>query len=194
MSTTIQITVPFPSRWRKAGPRERYADIVRRHGAPAGIVNEPRGLAYWYPDPLSSAVPVRYSRIEMRDQALPHGDHFDFLTNTLGDIGATPAQECELRKISPSIAYDPLAKELSARCHFEGANAATLYLGLLVLLGELTGDEAAARYKPTIERTAKSAAELEKIERALSGARTSLAIATDPRREAVDLFDSDDGE
>lgn len=59
----------------------------------------------------------------------------------------------DVRALSESVGYDSLRKELSASCHFLGANVATLFLCMQVAEGKTSLVEARRQYGPSIKAT-----------------------------------------
>lgn len=96
------------SNWRFSGPRDRFLDIVQEFGPQNWLVNQPGGEATW----LNRAF---YSRITLRDESVGHGNHCDYLYATIGNMLLPPAGIPLISQLSPSLLYDPLRQELTAR-------------------------------------------------------------------------------
>ena len=96
-----------------------------------------------------------YKRIEVRDEMALHmvpAIHVDFMRSII-DYPMSSDKIDDVRSLSESVQYDNLRHELSASCHFVGANVATLYLAILVASGEKTVIEARRMYGPAIKST-----------------------------------------
>lgn len=129
-------------------PKERYDDLVKEFGEPSILVNEAGGLAIWYH-------PAFYTQIVLKDESIEHDKpkpHCDFLYATVNVV--VPFELVPLLlQISDSINYDNLKKELTARCHFMGANVATLWLAMRTLQDPANAAEYRSSYGPTIMAT-----------------------------------------
>jgi hypothetical protein len=140
----------------KFNPAKRFNDISSKYGKPDIIDKSRGGSAVWKTTTLEKRG-FCWDRIEIRDEQVPHSHpapHVDFLyywyklyvpENKINDI----------REISESVTYDPLKKLLGVRCHFEGANVATMVCAKRVATGEFTLDEAKKSYGPLIFSTIK---------------------------------------
>lgn len=106
-------------------PRERYQDIVAEFGRPSFVINSSGGAAIW-------KNPDFYSKIMLKDESIQHKEpkpHCDFLYSKIR-VHLDDQVLSSILALSKSIYYDRLKKELTARCHFMGANVATLLLAL----------------------------------------------------------------
>ena len=142
-------------------PHTALNDLVPWYGEPDLFDPKSGGMAVWLPRSLSgkgrksrmkmkSAMSI-LQRIEIRDEQLRHtkpGPHVDYL---YFEVKMTIPRKTytKLHLISDSISYDPLedAMIVTVRCHFQGANWATLTIIIDVLEGNLQLDD------PTIEAT-----------------------------------------
>ena len=129
-------------------PKERYPELVTEFGEPD---DHAKGLIMWYNKK------GLYNRIVLKDEEIPHckpAPHHDFLYSTI-QVYLPRDVVCEVIKISKSIYYDQLKRELTVRCHFTGANIATIYIVLMVASGLLTIDDINSQdlYKKTIMAT-----------------------------------------
>ena len=156
-------------------PKERYPDLVAEFGKPDDHAN---GIIYWYNKK------ELYNRIVLKDEEILHckpAKHYDFLYSTIS-VYIPRDVVCEIMKISKSIYYDQLKRELTVRCHFTGANIATLYLALQVASGELTVSsiEALASYKKTIMATMNDPAYRDRLEDEIRQMQTTLNVNAPP--------------
>ena len=115
---------------------DQYEVLKAKYGNPCIEVKKPKGIAIWYKDKLKSKTP--FNRIELWDEEVHHCvpfPHIDFLNHFI-IFGINENKILDVMKISGSISYDPLKKELRARCGSEEANVATLCLATEVALGQ----------------------------------------------------------
>lgn len=126
-------------KWYFQLPRERLFDLRRRFGREDELDPAPSGHAIWKQDTLDRRGWWPIVRIELRDEKIPHSKpamHHDFLyfwfdgSATIPHL--TPQQLLRIFSISKSIMIDRLANRYIVRCHFSGANMATMLLILEV--------------------------------------------------------------
>ena len=141
---------PLVIKWTSSGhglsPKERYKDIVKEFGQPDVINPDKGGGAIWFTKSLQEKL-FPYERIQILDEAIPHNKpspHVDFLYTwfKLPILHKTKDEfERKLHDIlnlSKSVSYDPLTQLIQVRCHFMGANRATLVLAILISTGHLS--------------------------------------------------------
>lgn len=112
--------------WKNNKPIQRYRDLVDEFGNP-NILN--KSMAIWNKDVGP------YNEIILKDEEIPHccpKPHYDFLYSSIS-VKMNPLQKLVILAISKSVWYDELKQELWARCHFMGANVATLVLATRIL-------------------------------------------------------------
>jgi hypothetical protein len=119
-------------------PVNRIKDVVKEYGYPdsQNYNTNKYGHIIWSKENLGKKKLKEYSRvwerIEIRDESIIHkspSSHNDFLYSWFKLDEELENYEAELfRKMSKSTSYDPLKKEVRARCHFMGANAITIWL------------------------------------------------------------------
>ncbi len=136
------------NQFAKRLPKERYPDLVAEFGEPDDYA---KGIIYWYNKK------GLYNSIILKDEEILHckpAKHYDFLYSTIS-VYLPRDVVCEVIKISKSIYYDQLKRELTVRCHFTGANIATIYIALKVATGEFTVSsvKALSSYKKIIMAT-----------------------------------------
>ncbi len=134
----------------KSNPADRYYDVVKEFGLPSILDSRSGGVAIWDEEDLQKQNSC-FTRIELRDEQVPHKDHTDFLYAYMS-LDIPDELICKILNLSESISYDPLKNEIRARCHFMGANVATLYLAKKIVIGEISLEEAKANYKIYVER------------------------------------------
>jgi len=108
-------------------PKERYKDVINEFGNPDILINQPGGMAIWKKKDF-------FEEIILKDESIPHQKpkpHCDFLYAKI-NVYIPSKYILKILSLSESITYDKLKKELTARCHFMGANIATLYLALAI--------------------------------------------------------------
>lgn len=132
-------------------PKRKYIDIVNEFGKPCTIVNKPNGVAVWYNRDF-------FTKIMLKDESIKHLKpklHCDFLYSTV-NIHIPEHIITKVLKLSESIYYDRLKKELTVRCGSMGPNVATLYLALRIIDKPHKYYEAYKAYGATIELTKDS--------------------------------------
>ena len=137
-------------------PKDRFKDVVAEFGEPDYVQGQRGGMAVWSKNTLKSRGHC-WDRVLMLDEQIPHenpGPHVDFLYSWYS-LYVPNDKINDVRAVSESITYDPLKRQVMGRCHFMGANAATVLLGKRVATGEMTLDEAKKNYGPLIMKTVK---------------------------------------
>lgn len=146
--------------WANSGehnPYKRYTDVVKEFGQPDIIDRSSGGVAVWKKSTLTYRGHC-WDRVEIHDEQIPHDDpapHVDFLY-TWCKIDVPEDKISSILSISDSVTYDPLKKLVRARCHFHGANVATLLLVKRVVTGEMSIKEARNKYGDFIFSTVES--------------------------------------
>ena len=132
--------------WEYKQPMEVYENIVSRFGLPDVLAPQRGGIAIWHSvtgqyDPLYKSVTV-FDRHELRDELVAHacpGQHNDFLYSYI-KIPITPKQLEDVVKLSGSVNYDMLKKELFARCANTCANVMTLFLATEIICSHIDSE------------------------------------------------------
>jgi hypothetical protein len=120
-------------------PKARYPDVEQEFGKPDYIDVNSGGGAYWFKKTLKKNGHP-YEKIYMLDEAIIHmhpAPHADFLYSSVR-VNVPDEKISDVRALSDSVTYDPLKKEITARCHFMGANRATIYLAILLAQGHVS--------------------------------------------------------
>ena len=136
-----------PQNWRHSGPKKQYWSVVEEFGAPTYVVDIPGGEAVWLE-------PGKFTRVTLRDESIAHkrpAPHCDFLYAGIAPVQLPDGKVGEIMQLTQSLLSDGLKQELTARCHFMGANVVTLLLALQMAMTDLSLDEARKRYGPMIE-------------------------------------------
>jgi len=135
-------------------PANRLREVVQEFGVPDSIDSKKGGVAVWGRKTMFEKTGF-LERVELRDEMIPHNSpepHFDFLY-AYYHLDVPRHLVDAVTGISESVAYDPEMKLVRARCHFMGANYATLTLAMKIIKGELTGYEAKNAYSNYIFAT-----------------------------------------
>ena len=111
----------------------------------------------WYGKTLDNFI---YSSITIKDELIPHdkpiphNDYYTFAIPYKIKFETLP----HVLSLSKSVWYDRLTQTLYARCHFSGAQIATLYIATGISDGVVTetGDSLQNLYKKTIMMTMPS--------------------------------------
>ena len=152
----FQSFVDWRARYRDISPRERLPEIIREFGSPDLIDPSAGGGAIWFKKTLRSRG-KKYEQVLILDEAVPHASpspHADFFYIQVR-LPLNKNKISEVLGLSKSVQYDPLKQVLTVRCHFSGANKATMYLAVKIAQGQLTLKEVQDKnlYSETIMRT-----------------------------------------
>ncbi len=112
--------------WKHKDAKSYYNDVVKLYGEPDIKVNLKNGICIWYNDDSNKLFP--YSKIELKDESVEHcvpANHTDFLYSYV-KVYIPSEKIMDVISVSGSVNYDPLKKELFARCGSFAANYATL--------------------------------------------------------------------
>ena len=138
-------------------PTDAYKRESKAMGPPDLIDRSPGGLAIWREGTLKSqGIPL--VEVVLRDESISHmspAPHRDYLYATY-ELDVPRDRITDVLALSDSVTYDPLKGEITARCHFMGANYATLYLSTLIADGTMGKDVAKDMYGPAIMQTVPS--------------------------------------
>lgn len=156
----VLLFVQFPLnsmfiRWTHKQAKESYLELQDMLGTPNFYDHAAGGFAIWrQPDSV-------FERIEIRDEALYHekpSPHYDFLYATV-KYPISRNLWSQIQYLTDSIMYDNLKQEITSRCHFMGANLATIYLAIQIAQGHKTLHEVqtSGSYKMTIMDAKRSA-------------------------------------
>ena len=129
--------------WEYSQPIKVYHNIVERFGLPDVLAPQRGGIAIWHDvkgqyDPLYKSITV-FDRHELRDELVAHAcpaQHNDFLYSYI-KIPILPEQLEDVNKLSGSVNYDMLKKELFARCANTCANVMTLFLATEIICSHI---------------------------------------------------------
>lgn len=123
------------SEWKHKVARDYFPIAVKKVGEPTFYVNVKGGMVRWLLGGNSL-----FSEHLLIDERVAHcvpRKHLDFFYSSV-KFYVPPNKLLDVLKISGSITYDGLKKELTARCGSIEANIATLYLAMKVASGALT--------------------------------------------------------
>lgn len=126
-----------PLSWHNEDAANYVKVLMNTYGIPSSVDSTPGGIVIWKKDRLLN---TPFDRLEVRDESIPHVypfPHNDF-TYTYVNYDVAPSKFLEVTSLSGSITYDPLKKQLRARCGSIGANVATLALASQVGEGHLS--------------------------------------------------------
>ena len=114
------------SKWESLDAKKYYKEVVKIYGEPDIKVNKPKGICIWYNNDENKLSP--HVKIELKDESVDHcvpATHIDFLYSFV-KIYIPEDKIIDVLSVSGSVNYDPLKKELFARCGSFAANYATL--------------------------------------------------------------------
>jgi len=121
--------------WKNKAPKEFYPKAVKLFGKPNVVAKEKGGLAIWYPKKTNL-----YCEHVLRDESIKHcapAHHIDYFYSFI-KFYVPPKKRLDIFKISGSVSYDGLKKQIGARCASLEANIATNYLVMAVASGKFT--------------------------------------------------------
>ena len=121
------------SKWYHKRPKSYYPKCVEMFGEPTSISNSKHGFAFWKTRGL-------FDEHLLRDEDVKHcvpRIHHDYFYSSI-KFFIPEDKVFDVLKISGSINYDGLKNLITARCGGIGANYATLYLGMMVAMGNMT--------------------------------------------------------
>lgn len=133
--------------WEHRLAKERMPDAITEFGTPTWYIKSKGGEAVWLN-------PHFYTRVVVRDESIEHKfpePHCDFFYASIGGIQLTRETMQQVEQLTDSVSYDQLKQELTARCHFMGANVATLSIALDLALGNITFEQAKESYPKKIK-------------------------------------------
>ena len=121
------------SNWKHKRPKSYFSRCIELFGEPTFVVNKKYGYALWKKRGL-------FTQHILIDEDVKHcvpRPHHDYFYSSVRFFSPKD-KVCDVLKISGSLNYDGLKKEITARCGGIGANYATIYLGMLVANGKIT--------------------------------------------------------
>lgn len=131
----------------KHNPVNRYRDVVQMFGDPTVVLDKPRGRAFWDRDTLMLNGVGWIHELLLEDECVEHAfpaKHHDFYYATYKtklSKKLLTAMRSTIEDLTGSVFVDPLEQTITARCHFMGANVATLYLAMLIATNQLVDVE-----------------------------------------------------
>jgi hypothetical protein len=154
------ISTPHSSgKYGDTSPGKRLLDLYEELGPPSILDPRSGGLAIWYKRDLDHSPTGKcFEEIMIRDEQIPHGNpanHTDFLYTQYKLCVPEDLVE-DIRSLSTSVVYDPLKCWIRARCHFLGANVATLFLAKKIATREISGKAARSEYGNQIKKAASN--------------------------------------
>lgn len=124
------------SNWHHSRPKKYFPRCIELFGNPTFAANVRHGYALWKTKGL-------FTQHLLIDEDVKHcvpRPHHDYFYSSVKYF-IPKNKVCDVLKISGSLNYDGLKKELTARCGGIGANYATIYLGMLVASGKMSIDK-----------------------------------------------------
>lgn len=119
--------------WEHSAPRKKAQELQAVLGTPSHIDAKKGGFLRWRGQ-------KPFLKHELHDELVPHcvpSQHYDYFSSVIRCY-VPPELFKDVHRISGSIAYDGLKKELRARCAGLRANIATLYLAMALINEEMT--------------------------------------------------------
>ena len=146
--------------WRHKDAKDMLMQLCDQIGDPDVFDGVQDGIAIWRGDKLD---PACAHEITLRDESVKHRcpePHHDFLYTTV-KAHVPPDKVHDVLDLSGSVNYDPLKKELTARCGSLEANLATLHLATNIATGKVDREtvQKDGLYKKHIQSISCSASE-----------------------------------
>lgn len=126
-----------PLTWLNKDAANYVKVLIDTYGLPSSVDPTAGGIVIWKKDKLLNTC---FDRLEVRDESIPHVypmPHNDYVY-TFVNYDVNPSKFLDVSSISGSISYDPLKKQLRARCGSIEANVATLALATQIGAGHLS--------------------------------------------------------
>jgi hypothetical protein len=126
-----------PLDWHNKDAASYVKKMISKYGMPSAVDPTAGGIAIWKKDLLMNEC---FDRLEVRDESIPHVypfPHNDFVYAFV-NYNVSPSKFLEVTSVSGSITYDPLKKQLRARCGCIESVVATLALACQVGEGHLS--------------------------------------------------------
>ncbi len=158
--------------WINKSAQARANQIVQSLGVPNSVDVKAKGMIVWrYVDPFFRMANVYtddqidsglkptdvYSKLVIKDEEIPHlvpVPHTDWFYAYMF-IDIDDKRVSKVLKLTESVGYDTMSKELYARCHFMPANLTSLYLAKQIALGHKSLSHARQEYVILIPTLAK---------------------------------------
>jgi hypothetical protein len=122
--------------WKCTKAKNYYKKCIKLFGNPTFVANVKDGYVLWKTRGL-------FTKHLLIDENIKHcvpRPHSDYFYSSVKFF--VPKNKIfDVLKISGSLNYDGLKKELTARCGHINANYSTIYLGMLIVNGDLTISE-----------------------------------------------------
>lgn len=133
---------PAVGRWINNDAASKFGDLYRMFGKPTSLANAPHGAAVWLnvTGKRLFGGPTCFKDVMLIDESIQHNcptPHKDFLYMTTL-LNLTPEERDHVTRISGSVWYDGLKKELTVRCGSVAANVATMYIVMQILSGQVS--------------------------------------------------------
>lgn len=126
-----------PLDWHNKEAAQYVKIMISKYGMPSAVDPTPGGIAIFKKDILMN---TPFDRLEVRDESIPHvypTPHSDFVYGFI-NYDVAPSKFLEVTSIAGSVSYDPLKKQLRARCKDIESVIATLALCTQVGEGQLS--------------------------------------------------------
>lgn len=116
-----------PLDWHNKDAAIYVKKLISQYGMPSSVDPSSGGIAIWKKDKLMN---TPFDRIEVRDESIPQAYPFPHhaFVYLFVNYDVAPSKFLEVTSISGSVSYDPLKKQLRARCGNIEACIATLAL------------------------------------------------------------------
>jgi hypothetical protein len=117
-----------PNKWINRIAANYLPMLIAKYGQPSSIDPSPGGQIVWKPDRLLN---TSFDHIVLKDEALKHGDHADFVYHYINyHVPADKLQE--ILALSKTMGYDQLKKQLWSVGKSDEYNIATLALATYI--------------------------------------------------------------
>lgn len=114
-------------KWKHANAVAKLNEFTEKYGEPSMLARSAGGAAVWNKSALGNTC---FHKLMVKDESVPHCvplPHHDMVYHFI-HYDVDPQVLPDVLSLSGSVSYDPLKKLLRARCDYEEANIATLFL------------------------------------------------------------------
>lgn len=138
-------------------PVSVFPQIMRELGSPDLFSSKPGGCAIWL-RPTLQKIGKPFDRIEIRDEQVPHGNPANHAGFVYAEYSLKVPSDIidQIRALSGSITYDPLAQRLRVRSHSLGVIKVVVFLAIQIASRAMSLPECVYKIQDHIAETIDS--------------------------------------